>query len=120
MEEEENIALLKQSKQWDYLHQEKPNSAFANLIKRKQGNLNLDFITDEHDKTFANDKELGEHLCRFFGNFFKKVNRPEDVSLRDFLGQDVINSELVQDKILTDEEKIALRDLLHWKNYGRH
>ena len=108
LEEDENIALLKQSKQWDYLHLEKPSSAFANLIKRKQDNLNFDLITDDHDRTFSNEKELGDHLCRFFGNFFKKVDRPEGVTLRGFLGEDIINSDFVQDKILTEEEKNSL------------
>ena len=36
------------------------------------------------------------------------MDRPEGVTLRGFLGEDIINSDFVQDKILTEEEKNSL------------
>ena len=108
IEEGENIALLKKSKQWDQLHLEKPCAAFANLLKRKNDSVDFKLITDAQGNAFNSEKLVEEHLCDFFSKFFIKVNRPEGVNLRQFLGEDIINNNIVQEKFLSNEERDAL------------
>ena len=108
IEEKENIAILKRSKQWEVLNSEKPNKPFANLMKRGGQNQDVFQIHDDTGVQFDDLGGLGDYISDHFGKFFKEIATPDGINIHSFLGEDLVNSDIVKNKILSAEEQSLL------------
>ena len=108
IEETENINILKRSKHWEVLNSEKPNKQFANLMKRGGQNQDVFQIHDDTETQFGDLGQLGDYISDYYGKFFKEIDKPEGINIQSFLGEDLINSDIVKNKILTVEEQSLL------------
>ncbi|MBM3939249.1 MAG: reverse transcriptase family protein, partial [Sphingomonadales bacterium] len=95
-------------------HDEKITPKFMSLVKCTKNDDSLGDIGQDDGSAFLNDEDRE----RFILNSYKKIYEiPRDIgdqnrSIEDFLGQNVLNNEIVQGSILTELEKQDLEGQL--------
>ena len=113
IEEKENEELLrrcKASKAWDYLHLEKPSKAFCSLAKNcnKAGDISVIKYHDESGNSHdLNDDERSQYVSDFFKQIYA-LSPDNNISIEEFLGQEILNLPEVKMKKLNDNERESL------------
>ena len=95
---------------WKVLNNEKPSKAFCSLTNSGNKRSDLTQIQKETNGTlaaFQSDKEREEYINSFFRDLYGAKDEV-DMNIEDFLGNDIINSEYVQNKRLSVEESQLL------------
>jgi hypothetical protein len=99
---------IKAMKIFEGLHSEKPNSLFLSLAKNSNKGDSLGKIKKPGGGDFDTVEERGEYIADFFEKLYKKPeNLPDTYEniIEDFLGPDIVNSDVVMQSKLTPEER---------------
>ena len=99
---------IKSMKLFEGLHSEKPNSLFLSLAKNKGNSDSLNKIRGNDNVEFNSDSDREEFIVSFYEDLYKKPgNGPPsyDNIVENFLGEEIVNSDLVQNSLLTDQER---------------
>jgi hypothetical protein len=86
---------------------EKPTRAFCLLGKENNLMDDIEQIKDEGGGNFADNQSRGEYIRNFYRNLYKKKLH-QLFAIEDFLGEEVINSDDLLQKKLSNEEKLTL------------
>ena len=98
---------IKSMKLFEGLNSEKPSSLFLSLAKSKNF-AKLSRIKDDNGRDFRSETERGEYIANFYENLYKKKpDEPEnfDNIIENFLGEDILNSRIVQNSKLSPRER---------------
>jgi len=102
---------IKAMKLFEGLHSEKPNSLFLSLAKNSNKGESLNKIRKPCGSDFESGEERNEHIVSFYESLYKKpANQPvsHENIIENFLGPEIVNSEMVQNSKLTPDEREAL------------
>ena len=106
-----NLIECQKNKQWELFNLEKPNTAFCAMTKGKNKSDTLDLIKDNtiigNPVSFQNSLERNEHIKNYYSEIYTSKGL-SDITIEQFLGPDIVNSNYVRDKQLTDEEKLSM------------
>ncbi len=86
---------------------EKATGAFCRLNKEGGVNDDIEQIKGPDVLDFANNGERGKHIGEFYSGLYKR-NLDYLLSIEEFLQGDRVDEEWVEDRKLTEEEKISL------------
>ena len=98
-------------KLFEGLNSEKPRPIFLSLAKKTSKTDSLARITNSNGDTFNSPGERGEFITSFFENLYKIPADSVPCSntvISDFLGPEILNSNLVKNSKLTRNESTAL------------
>ena len=100
-----NLRKCARTKLWHTMNFEKPTKSFCALAKATKGNDSLNQLkkTDEHGNTieYVNDNERNKNINKYFKGIYSII--PEKtLTLEEFLTPEILNSEHVQSKKLSD------------------
>ena len=98
-------------KLFEGLNSEKPRPIFLSLAKKTSKTDSLARITNSNGDTFNSPGERGEFITSFYENLYKipADSVPcSDTVISDFLGPEILNSNLVKNSKLTRNESTAL------------
>jgi len=108
--DEELGERIKAMKLFEGLNSEKPNTMFLSLAK-KANISKLSVIRDNNGRTFDSDELRNEFITSFYESLYKKpADEPashENV-IEDFLGPDILGSDIVMNSKLTAQEAESL------------
>ena len=100
--------IVRTSRIWQAIHLEKASNAFCSLAKSKKKSASLANVRNTSDlnniKDFPSEKQRSEYIADFYKRIYTKIDS-NNVSIEDFLGQEITNSNYVKNKKLTDDEK---------------
>lgn len=106
-----NLIECEKDKNWCLFNLEKPTRNYCNLTKGSNKLSSLDSIKDTSDpdskKIFKSKDDRNTYIKEYFENIYMS-NGPRTSSINQFLGDDIVNSQYVKDKILTDLEKDSI------------
>jgi len=104
-------ARIRSMKIFEGLHAEKPNAMFLSLAKKKNNAKLSNIKKNPNGDEFASDGERIEHIVSFYENLYRKpATEPESHvgCIENFLGREILNSDLVKNSILTQDETLDL------------
>jgi hypothetical protein len=94
---------------FEHLHNERPSPLFLNLIRCGNNNDKLSHVKDDNGDSFASEKLRSKHIMEYYEKIYRKDANSENINydncIQNFLGQEIVNSDLVRGSILTAEEK---------------
>jgi exonuclease III len=106
MSDEDLAVRIRNMKLFEALNSEKPSTIFLSVAKKtNKGKLSV--IKDQGGADFNSEQDRTEHIVSYYEKLYKK---PADElmshsgCIREFLGEDIMNSELVKNSILTGQE----------------
>ena len=106
-----NLIECQKIKKWELFNLEKPNTAFCAMNKGKNKSDTLDLIKDNtiigNPVSFPNSMERNEHIKDYYSKIYTSKG-PSDITIEEFLGPDIVNSNYVKEKKLTEEEKLSM------------
>ena len=110
---EQNIIneKCKRSKSWDTLNLEKGSKAFCAISKSAKNETTFDVLKNcstVPPTDFISEEEKNEHATGFYQHIFRDVDGEINLSIEEFLGDTIANSDYVKDKKLSNEEKNVL------------
>jgi exonuclease III len=107
IEEKKLSEKIRQIKLYECLHDEKPSPLYLNLCKNK-GKNSLKTIKGDKGETFENDEARLEFIRAHYKKNFKKRENEHQVNyescINEFLGPEIVNSPLVQNSLLQQDE----------------
>lgn len=101
------------SRTWQALHLEKPSRSFCLLAKSKKKADSLKIIKDTLDPLNHKDFESQYDRSKYIADFYKKIyekGAANEHNIHQFLGADISQSPYVQNKILSNEEKLTMEN----------
>ena len=110
----EIIEKAKAMKLFEGLHSEKPSPLCLSLARNRNAGK-MSQINDENGQRFSSDALRTEFVVLFFEKLYKKPEHetvPDANVIEDFLGQDICNSDIVQNSKLSEEERNSLEQPL--------
>jgi hypothetical protein len=99
-------AKLECTRNFEIINNEKITPNFLNLSKGSKSDASLLDITDDNGNPFNSDVELKEYVRSFYANLYKAPETDRNFNencIYEFLGEDIVNSRLVQDCIIPAE-----------------
>jgi hypothetical protein len=96
---------LEATSNFEILQNEKITPFFLNLAKGTKAEASLSDLLDDDGIPFRSDDELKEYIRKFYQKIYKAQesdSRIREDCIRNFLGEDICNSNLVKDSILTE------------------
>jgi hypothetical protein len=99
-------AKLECTRNFEIINKEKITPNFLNLSKGSKSDASLLDITDDNGNPFNSDAELKEYVRSFYANLYKAPETDRnfnDNCIHEFLGEEIVNSRLVQDCIIPAE-----------------
>jgi exonuclease III len=102
-------AKVENLKIFENLNSEKPTPLFLSLCKNRN-NESLGKIRSPEGDNFGSDQERYDYITNEFENLFKNRTQRvlDDNAINDFLGPEIVNSDIVRNSMLTDQEKTVL------------
>ena len=97
-------------KLFEGLNSEKPSPIFLSLAKSKNSGK-LSRIKNNMGQEFVSDAERVEYITGFYEQLYKKnLGEPESFEniIENFLGPDILNSDLVRNSKLTERERVGM------------
>jgi hypothetical protein len=111
LRDEELKVKISNLKIFENLHNERPSPLFLSLIRNKSHDK-LTGICDDNGREFLSDKLRNNHIVEHYEKVYRKRKDYDNVDydncIVNFLGQDIINSDLVRNSVLTHDEKLSL------------
>jgi hypothetical protein len=111
---------LESNRNFEILNNEKITPNFVNLSRGSKSESTLSDLRDDSGDPFESDTEMKEYVRNFYKNLYRRpaadLNFNENC-IRDFLGEEIVNSRLVQDSIIPAqlsnefETELSLNDL---------
>jgi len=105
---------IKSMKLFECLNSEKPTTMFLSLAKKKNSSK-LKKIKDDNGLDFTSEEARNEYIVSFYESLYKKPG-DEIIShegvIENFLGQAILESDLVKNSKLTDQEVAQLEEPL--------
>jgi hypothetical protein len=81
-------------------------------LTKCSNNTKLSSIRSDTGEAFNDDEERNEYIVRYFESLYKKRTNADHINyancIRDFLGPEVLRNPVVQNSILTEEERTIL------------
>lgn len=106
-----NIIECQKNKNWELFNLEKPTTAFCSMNSGKKKADTLDLIQNctlpGDPVPFISNSDRNIHIKDYFSNIYTS-NGPSNVTIENFLGNEIINNPYVQNKILTEEERNSM------------
>jgi exonuclease III len=106
--DKKNSQLCQKSLAWRVLNLEKPTRGFCSIAKSKKSSDSLSKVCNKIRPNvfspFNNSKDRSDYIAEFYTNIYKKGNAV-DHNISSFLGEDICNSNYVQDKKLSELER---------------
>ena len=104
-DDELNLRNCARTKLWHSMNFEKPTKSFCTLAKAQKGNDSLNQLKKCDNQgnivDYESEDERNSDLCNYFKNIYSKI--PEKtLSLEQFLTPEIMNSEYVQSKKLSN------------------
>jgi hypothetical protein len=94
---------LESNRNFEILNNEKITPNFVNLSRGSKSESTLSDLRDDSGDPFGSDIEMKEYVRNFYKNLYRRpaadLNFNENC-IRDFLGEEIVNSRLVQDSII--------------------
>jgi hypothetical protein len=110
--EQEQINLkCKNSKNWSTLNQEKGSKAFCAIAKNAKNETSFDVLKNCETippSDFKSEEEKNALANKFYQHIFRDVDNEINITIQEFLGEEITNSDYVQNKKLSPEEKELL------------
>ncbi|MFN9945025.1 MAG: hypothetical protein ACK56I_36710, partial [bacterium] len=103
---------LENYRKFENLNAEKITPHFMSMVKSSNKNDCPTKICDDNSLPFENIKDLSAYVGNYFKNIY--LNEPDleqnrgQNSVRDFLGEEVLNKDEVQNAKLSEQEKTEL------------
>jgi hypothetical protein len=94
---------LESNRNYDIFNNEKITPNFVNLAKGTKSEAALSDLRDDAGNLFENENEMKSYVPDFYKNLYKKPTVDENFNencIQDFLGEEIVNSRLVQDSII--------------------
>jgi len=108
MFDEEQLKLrANKYKEFLLANNEKPTKAFCLLGKENNLLDDVEQIKDNEGRDFNNDNDRKEYVRRYYEGLYKK-KLDNLIRIEDFLGGGVLDQQWVQQKKLTEDEKMSL------------
>jgi hypothetical protein len=107
----ETLAKVKSMKIFDCLSSEKPTLMFLSLAKVSNNDKKISSICSDDGTPFADDGLRANYIVEYYRKLYEKdPNELEDYSgcIEQFLGDEIVSSQLVTNSKLTDEERLDL------------
>ena len=104
-----NLIECQKNKNWELFNLEKPNTAFCAMSKGKNKSDTLDLIQDNtiigNPVPFLNPLERNDHIRKYYADIYTSKGL-SDITIEQFLGPEITNSDYVREKKLTEDEKM--------------
>jgi hypothetical protein len=104
-------AKIRELKIFEHLHNEKPSPLFLTLTRNKT-NDSLHCIKDDSGQEFNSDEDRNKFILKFFSDIYSKTGQADHINydqcISDFLGPDILDSELVRRSRITVQEREEL------------
>jgi len=103
-----NLINCQKDKNWSLFHLERPTSNYCNLTKGSNRLCSLDNIKNTSNKPIITDFNSSTERNAYIRDYFKEIYKstgPRTISIEEFLGDQIIRSDHVTNKILSDEER---------------
>jgi hypothetical protein len=111
LREEELRMKINNMKIFEHLHSERPSPLFLNLIKRNN-ETSLSGICDDNGTPFSTDEERNEHIVGSYEKIYLTRAGEDQINyencINNFLGPEIVSSDIVQGSILTEQERERL------------
>jgi exonuclease III len=96
---------------FEHIHNEKASPLFLKLGKSSVNNAKISDICKEDGTPFTSEKERSDFVVNFFKKIYKVPDnfvRPGQNSIRDFLGETVLNNPIVTGSVISELDKNRL------------
>jgi exonuclease III len=107
----EVLEKVKSMKIFDCLNSEKPTPMFLNLAQVSKSDKKLSSVCKPDGSPFTNNMDRNEFIVSYYENLYKKsASEPPDLRgcVEEFLGNDIVNSHIVQNSKLSEAERYNL------------
>jgi hypothetical protein len=100
---------IKHMKIFEHLHNEKPSPLFLSLVKNRSFD-SLQNICDDNGSPFLQEEDRNKHIVGYYEKVYKSKSSRTDYNncIENFLGPDIVGSNLVRDSLITDAERLLL------------
>ena len=99
-------AKMETSKNFEILNNEKITPNFVNLSKGSKSEASLSDLRDDNDLPFESEAQMKSYVRNFYRNLYKAPHSDTNFNencIREFLGEEIIRSPLVQDSIIPEQ-----------------
>jgi exonuclease III len=93
------------------VNNEKATKAFCRLSREGGVCDDISQIKDDNGVTFKTDKDRGQHIANFYSDIYKK-QLDNLIEIEDFLGREYGETEWLQGRKLSEDEKVDLEGLV--------
>jgi len=96
---------LEATANFEILNAETITPHFLNLARGEKSEARLSDIVDDHGNPFQSGEALKDYVRNYYQKLYRKPECDDNFNpncIREFLGQDIINSALVRDSIITE------------------
>jgi exonuclease III len=97
---------LEGNRNYEIFNNEKITPNFVNLSKGTKSEASLSDLRDDSGNAFESENDMKEYVRNFYKNLYKKPVVDLDFNencIREFLGEDIVNSRLVQDSKIPEQ-----------------
>jgi hypothetical protein len=97
---------LEGNRNYEIFNNEKITPNFVNLSKGTKSEASLSDLRDDFGNAFESENDMKEYVRNFYKNLYKKPIVDLDFNencIREFLGEDIVNSRLVQDSKIPEQ-----------------
>jgi hypothetical protein len=94
---------LEGNRNYNIFNNEKFTPNFVNLSKGTKSEATLSDLRDDYGNAFESENDMKEYVRNFYKNLYKRPTVDSDFNencIREFLGEDIVNSRLAQDSII--------------------
>jgi hypothetical protein len=94
---------LESNRNYEVFNNEKITPNFVNLSRGSKSEAMLSNLLDDSGNPFENDTEMKEYVRTFYKNLYRRPAADQNFNencIQEFLGEDILNSRLVQDSII--------------------
>ncbi len=111
---------LEATSNFEILNNERITPHFLNLAKGSKSEASLSDLRDDNGELFPLNDHMKEYVRNYYQNLYRKLACEDSIdgnSIKDFLGEDICNTRLVQDSRVPEnirmelEEPISIQEL---------
>ena len=97
-------------KVFECLNNERPTNTFLTIVRNIHQGDSLSQICDDEGKEFESETARNTYIANYYGKLYNRDESEtvEEGCIETFLGDNIVNSELVRNSKLTDQEKNLL------------
>ncbi len=104
---------LEATSNFEILNNERITPHFLNLAKGSKSEASLSDLRDDNGELFSSNDHMKECVRNYYQNLYRKPACEESIdgnSIKDFLGEDICNTRLVQDSRVLENIRVELEE----------